>query len=530
MATLQSLLDEFNEVASVLLNSISGARITRQEHDKLTKSLRKTVASFCDSIYDLAVKEASKVIEEIIPHRSKEVFAFFMDNNLFSISVPTWRDVMKHQLQTTFKFVSAPGRSVTSIARTLQRAIYDASYAGSLAQVGGTIINIFRNQAERDAVSFLSAESSGRVRLVYNDDGFEICKRLQGVYDYRFLPETPFGGCTCSVEVVDVDEDRIVYVDNEPVVIPMQEEIREKRKTLNSVSSHPDGAAFVDILTREIEFMEEAYRYFVEENVASRGLSDELEALVSYIYGGEITSFKAPVDVITPVFGIEVKAATVADSPDKERGHMAQLEVSRKYAYLEALKKQGITEGYHKYVLGVFDYDKDLVTIYEQNYFSNKHSGTMIPVAQVRNLSKIKWVYESTPYREFRKVSLANDPDIIYFRKPAKYDPTFYEVVRLDKENINDNTGFVIDFDRDKPFYREGRVSEEDGLVRVDFNDGETITLTYDEFNSRFRYVVASTPKTLAERGLPEVTIDLDTSPIPVRRKKEIIAFAESVL
>lgn len=388
-------------------------------------------------------------------------------------TIEQWTSEVVKRLNDSLSFTTFPGRSKSSTLLSIERALTDPSYPNSPITFVSLLLRGIINQSNRDYHVF-NALRSGRSRIFlrYNNDGNEECRALQGEYDVRFIPEVTIANCTCVVEEREdepMEYPQKVYVDGEPVLIPTEKDIEDKEEQIKEVANLESSDIYLPLLRSELDFMREVYNSFATDRYSAGrtrdgrntvSFGDEIEILAQHIYGGKLTTVKAPLDIIHPIFGIETKSSTAKERSTQERGHIAGREVVRKYQYIERLVEEERTLGYPKYVLGVFDLDRDRVTLYEQNYWSNKNSATMIPVAIVNNYSQIQWIYESTPFREFKVVGLEESTvEVILLRNKQELENPFYwEVVRAHRANLTD--GDRVEY-FDGETVRKGRIYDE---------------------------------------------------------------------
>lgn len=522
-------------------------------------------ASLADSLSTEIFNEATELSATVIRHvvdtldlddEDKQtvvegILSGLFSQDLLSVPFPAWQQRVSALIAETLQYTSFPGRRVKLSLDSLRRAVTDPAYPNSVRTIANVFVGAVSMQALRDAILtalFLSGRT--KIRLVRTHES-PLCEALEGEYDIRFAPPLPLAECTCRFETVKEPEryPEVVIVNQEPIVVPTLEQIEAKEEQLRRVRRVEDGEYFATILQAEIEFMREVYNYFsLDETRAGKqygrtrtgrntvAFSDEIEVLAQRIYGGTLTQVKSPVDIITPVFGIETKATTAKEKAEFERGRMSAEDIARKYAYLEEMRRRGYTQGNHKYVLGVFDLENDRVVIYEQNYFSNKNSATMLPVAIVENYSQTEWIYERTPYREFKVVGI-NNINLVELRSRNELnDPFYWEVVRAHKQNVKH--GDRVEY-FDGSTLRKGRVyndsSEPDEKyfstgVTILWDDGEVERVEdYNVFNEKYRLIKPGVFETLEQRGISPVPSSVESG-MTLEDKRKLIQRAEAVL
>lgn len=455
---------------------------------------------------ELLVQESKRVTDFLLDKEkdvyrngiADEVVSAFLNNDFWGQTFNGWFSYLESQFSDALSYSTFPGRRLASTVISINKALSDITYPNSPLGLLITLVRGMSEQIFRDTICrcFLELGRS-RVLLVCNDDN-EVCSSIEGEYDVRFVPEVNGPECSCYLDLVEdepVDYPQKVYVDGDPIVVPIEEEIQNKKEVLKKLNYIKDAQKFEPLLELEIAYMEQVYSSFgtnsyksgkeygktkLGRNTVSFG--DEIELLAQYIYGGQTTELKAPVDVINPVFCIETKACSAMETTEDERGHIATDEVVRKYLYISRLIEDGETRGFHKYVLGVFDDKNDTVRVYEQNYLSNKNSSTMLPVCLIENYSKIRWNYESTPYREFKVSGILDSPEVEVkiFRSEAELnDPFFWEVVRAHRFNTRD--GDRVEYFDGKEL-RRGILYDESVFDR----DRSIIKFTFDKYHNNF--------------------------------------------
>lgn len=470
------------------------------------------------TVIQLAVDEVARTLtDEEKRKRAEEIYRVFADTPLFGRVREQWREWLSHSFSETLRFTTFPGRSTLASVSSINQALTDPAYPNSIFATAVMYIRAVATQSLRDAVveSFLYIGRS-KVELKCNHPS-EVCQALAGVYDVRFLPEIPSADCTCELDIVKnepMEYPQKVTVNREPIVVPTDDDLVAKIQQLERVQKNEVAKELYEkLLMSELDFMSEAYNAFATDKYAAGkafgrtasgrntvSFGDEIEILAKYIYGGEATSVKTPVDIINPIFGIEAKASSAMERSEQERGHIAAGEVVRKYLFTEKLRREGRSQGYHKYVLGVFDIEKDKVTVYEQNYYSNKNSATMIPVCTIRNYSKLQWAYESTPYREFKVVDLIDgipEEYITWYRTREELnDPFYWEVQRAHRANTRDGD-IVLHFDGEKlrkgVLFDKSVPEEQREYVRYNFEKYHHL------FPRRAAYVIQTDERQLVE-------------------------------
>lgn len=357
-------------------------------------------------------------------------------------------DIIEHkatfqvQLDMMLSSFTYPGRKIKDSLTSLNN-MFSGKYTPITIEVlCSALIGYYTSHAYNASLVYKWAgEGVGRVKLSCED-----LPELDDIYDIRFVPEPDALAVYTKLEPYKDMEEDTIFLDGINTYVWSPGEIAKKEEKLDKIKNTlPE---FYDTIKEEVDFLKSVTNYF--NNKSTSAFTREVELVCSKIYNAELLPANSPFDLINSKFLIEVKASNASDIADDERGHIAKGELVRKYVYATDMFLQGKSQANHKYVLGVYDKATDRLTIYEQNYLSNKNSGMMFPVAIVHEYSSIGWTYKSTDNTNIM-VDTAEiiDTGIEMLVSDSLLNSTAYlEVIKATKYGIKSGDT-VISFDRE---------------------------------------------------------------------------------
>lgn len=457
------------EIKDILKTSTDGfiaLVVENSEEGKIRSSGNSKVSGRISSIVESMIHNVFAKIEEGI---AEAIGINFVDDMDYASVINSLEEDYEHYQnaisQDALRILGSAihtGRKVKDITTTVNSMFYGNIKALNIQNALQLISSHLLWKAYNNSLLVkLSIDGCSRVNCEFTGISVQ-----DGIYDIRYIPDTYELGS--NVVITPVEDDDVVYVDNMAVKMYTEEDIAKKQKMLSGKSIDEIKAEdYESIILEELDFMESVNNYFHNQTSTSE-FSKKVELIVASVYQAEKLEQNAPLDLVNDTFVFEVKATTEKETTEQERGHIATGELARKYQYATDLALKGRTEGHHKYVLGVLGKD-DTLSIYEQNYFSNKNSSMMLFVCKVDNFSSISWEYISTRNTPITVKSAQLDINIPSSIRKRMNDPFYWDVQLASMINIKEGDKVI-------------RRGVEVGYVENSFSDNDVVSPSTGKF------------------------------------------------